>query len=229
MLFIFLWNKFLFVRVVDLWTDSLLMSSFVKRFNPVHLKMIRLKRTRSRIGHRWAGGAKGGCIYCLSVHIPCLSSELWDSHKHHSQRCTRLEIKQSNSLVQQLVNVAFHKPPTMDDYHLFCASCRKTEKRQTTVRESDNMSLNTFLHVYICTVSTLLFQNVAIFMNSNDDMSNFEKSFHNLHHHYVGCFMDSHFLIVSLIRIASPRLLWTLLNSLAYYLLMWMKIRQLHQ
>lgn len=115
--------------------------------------------TATGLGVRGAGVS----INYLSLHMPCLSSELWDSHKHHSERCNRLEIKQSNSLVQQLVNVAFHKPPTMDDYHLFCASCRKTGERQAMVRESGNdmtevavlcFSMFTYSHSFI--VSTWL-------------------------------------------------------------------------
>lgn len=121
---------------------------FCAAVQPVHLKKKKRRRKRSDskepfvhesdiatgLGVRGAGVS----INCLSLHMPCLSSELWDSRKHHSKKCNRLEIKQSNSLVQQLVNVVFHKPPSMDDYHLFCASCRKTGKKQTTVRESDN-------------------------------------------------------------------------------------------
>lgn len=117
-------------------TDS---GRFCASVQPVHKKSSDSKEPfvhesdiTTGLGVRGAGVS----INCLSLHMPCLSSELWDSHKHHSKQCNRLEIKQSNSLVQQ-VNVVFHKPPSMDDYHL-CAPCRKTGKKQTTVRESDN-------------------------------------------------------------------------------------------
>lgn len=96
----------------------------------------------NRTSLRGWGVRRAGVVYIASQYISLacpLNFETATSITHRDAADWKLN--KAIFLVQQLVNVAFHKPPTMDDYHLFCASCRKTEKRQTTVRESDNNEL----------------------------------------------------------------------------------------
>lgn len=92
----------------------------------------------------------------------------------------------------------------MDNYHVFCASCRKTEERRTTVRESDNdMHSARFNNCIVVDIYTRVMLSIYVKLKEKFGESSSFGGFEG--------FKCSH-LIVSLIRIitASPQLLSTL-------------------